>query len=275
MKIESARLAIEPRSVGACIDLACLFYRVHSLKILGLTLVFVVPITLCVYGLTATTDFGWFWAGVLFFFVSPFLGAAVVAGAGHWAFGDPFTIFSSLKTMMSRLWSLLYLLTLTRLAIAAACLMCWGLPFVPLATRYGFLPEVVLLEQLRGARIGKRIGEIMKQAFWAATGRYWVIGWFAAAVFVSVFTLIDLGSGTLLGIPILFGRVSSFYAEEMFYLMFFDPLVVSTLSATAWLVYPLARLAWFFCYLDARIRKEGWDVELTFRIEAGRLRTVS
>jgi hypothetical protein len=56
--------------------------------------------------------------------------------------------------------------------------------------------------------------------------------------------------------------------------MFFDPLVVSALSATAWLVYPLARLAWFFCYLDARIRKEGWDVELAFRIEAGRLQTV-
>jgi hypothetical protein len=51
--------------------------------------------------------------------------------------------------------------------------------------------------------------------------------------------------------------------------------VVSALSATAWLVYPLARLAWFFCYLDARIRKEGWDVELAFRIEAGRLQPAS
>jgi hypothetical protein len=274
MKVESVRLAIEPRSVGACIDLACLFYRVYSLKVLGLTFVFLAPVMLMVYWLTATTDFGWFWAGMAFFFLTPFLGAAVVAGAGHWAFGDPFTIPRSLAALWKRFWSLLYLLVLTRLALALTGAMCWGLPFLPLATRYGFIPEIVILEQLRGRRIEKRVGEIMMHTFLPAMGRYAVIGLFAAAVWVSVFTLIDLGSGVLLGIPIFFGRLSSLFAEEMFYLMFFDPLVVSVLSATAWLVYPLARLAWFFCYLDARIRKEGWDVELAFRIEAGRLQTV-
>jgi hypothetical protein len=157
--------------------------------------------------------------------------------------------------------------------LALLGVMCWGLPFVPLATRYGFLPELVILEQLRGRRIEKRIGEIMRHTFWSATGRYVVIGLFATAVFISVFTVIDLGSGVLLGIPIFFGRLSSLFGEEVFYVMFFDPLVVSTLSATAWLVYPLARLAWFFCYIDARIRKEGWDVELSFRIEAQKLQT--
>jgi hypothetical protein len=259
--------------VGACIDLACLFYRVHSLKLLGLTLVFAGPVTLLIYGLTATTDFGWFWAGVAFFFLTPFLGAAVVAGAGHWAFGEPFTIPRALAAVWKRFWSLAYLLILTRLALALLGVMCWGLPFIPLATRYGFLPELVILEQLRGRRTERRIGEIMSHTFWSATGRYVVIGLFAMAVFISVFTVIDLGSGVLLGFPIFLGRLSSLFGEEVFYVMFFDPLVVSALSATAWLVYPLARLAWFFCYLDARIRKEGWDVELAFRIEAQKLQT--
>jgi hypothetical protein len=274
MKVESARLAIEPRSVGACIDLACLFYRVHSLKLLGLTLVFGGPVTLIVYWLTSTTEWGWFWAGATFFFLTPFLGAAVVAGAGHWAFGDPFTVPRSLAALWKRLWSLSSLLILTRLALALISFMCWGFPFIPLATRYGFIPEIVVLEQLRGRRIEARTNEIMRHTFWAAAGRYLVIGLFAAAAWISIFTVIDLGSTVLLGIPIFFGRLS-FFGQEIFYLMFYDPLVVSTASATAWLVYPLARLAWFFCYLDARIRKEGWDVELAFRIEAGRLQTAS
>ena len=49
-------------------------------------------------------------------------------------------------------------------------------------------------------------------------------------------------------------------ANDILNLLAYDPLLVGTLSATWWLVYPLARLAWFFCYLDARVRKEGWDV---------------
>jgi hypothetical protein len=54
-------------------------------------------------------------------------------------------------------------------------------------------------------------------------------------------------------------------------LLAYDPLLVGALSATWWLVYPLARLAWFFCYLDLRVRKEGWDVEIELRVEARRL----
>ena len=51
----------------------------------------------------------------------------------------------------------------------------------------------------------------------------------------------------------------------------FDPLVTTVIHALLWAFYPLIRIAWFFCYLDVRIQKEGWDVELDFRIEAQRL----
>lgn len=271
MKIQGARLAIERRSVGACIDLAGLFYRTHFAKLIGLTLLFGGPVTIFIYRGAATTDFGWLWAGAAFFFLSPFLGAAIVAGAGHWVFGDPFSISTSLKAVGRRLGSLLFLLGITRFILAVTGIMCWGLVFLPLATRYGFVPEVVLLEELRGPRIGKRIGELMSRSFLPAMGRYFVICSFTAGLWLSVFTIIDLGSGVLLGFPILIGRASIHFADEIFYLLLYDPLVVATMSATLWLVYPIARLAWFFCYLDARIRKEGWDVELAFRIEAQRL----
>lgn len=54
-------------------------------------------------------------------------------------------------------------------------------------------------------------------------------------------------------------------------MLWYDPKVVTVLMGVLWLVYPLARMAWFFCYLDQRIRNECWDVELDFRRDARRL----
>lgn len=275
MKVEEARLVIEPRSVGACIDLACLFLRTHAAKIFGLTFLFVAPASMITYYIAAVTSGGWLCSIALYIFLSPFLGAAIVAGAGHWVFGEPFTIASTLKTVVSRIWSLLYFLLISRIIVVVTGVTCWGVFVVPLETRYGFLQEIVLLEQLHGRRVGKRMGEIMSHTFWTAMGRYTAIVMFAAAVSISMFTIFDIGSGTLLGYPIVIGRTSAFFAEELFYLLIWDPLAITMLSATVWLVYPLARLAWFFCYIDARIRKEGWDVELEFRVESHRLQAVT
>jgi len=48
-------------------------------------------------------------------------------------------------------------------------------------------------------------------------------------------------------------------------------MVVVTLQIAMWLTYPIIRLAWFFCYLDQRIRNECWDLDLQCRVEAVRL----
>ncbi len=275
MKVEEARLVIEPRSVGVCIDLACLFLRTHAAKIFGLTFLFVAPVSAITYYVAAVTSGGWLCSVALYIFLSPFLGAAIVAGAGHWVFGEPFTIAGTLKTVVSRMWSLLYFLLFSRAIVVVTSVTCWGLFIVPLETRYGFLQEIVLLEQLHGRHVGKRVGEIMSHTFWTAMGRYTAIVLFAMVVSISLFTIFDIGAGTLLGYPIVIGRTSAFFAEELFYLLIWDPLAIATLSAAVWLVYPLARLAWFFCYIDARIRKEGWDVELHFRVESQRLQAVT
>ena len=60
-------------------------------------------------------------------------------------------------------------------------------------------------------------------------------------------------------------------SDDIFNLLTYDPTVIGLIALTCWLVYPIARLAWFFCYLDARVRAEGWDVEIAFRLEAKRL----
>lgn len=271
MKLENATLALEPRSVGACIDLAILFYRRHVTKLLLLSLLFgAVPVGLGV--LSASSGNGWLVSGLLFFFVSPFLGASLVAGAGHHVFGEDFTIRNSLRHVYRRLGSLLLLLPAARLILGALGILCWGLLWVPAAARYGFLSEVLILEQLRGSRIAKRIEEILRNSFFDACGRYAAIVSFASCLVVVLFLLFDLGLQVLFGVPVFSAKVSWAVAtEDIFNLLSYDPLLVGALSATWWLVYPLARLAWFFCYLDARIRKEGWDVEIALRVEARRL----
>ena len=50
-----------------------------------------------------------------------------------------------------------------------------------------------------------------------------------------------------------------------------DPAFLTTIQLALWLPYPVIRLAWFFCYLDQRIRNECWDLQLQYRAEAARL----
>ena len=271
MKLEEATLALEPRSVGACIDIAILFYRRHIGKILPLSLIFgAVPVTFGVLG--AANGNGWILSGLLFFFVSPFLGATVVAGAGHHVFGEEFTIRRALLHTYRRLPVLLLWLPAARFVSALIGSMCLGLLSVPVATRYGFLSEVLILEQLRGSRALKRLEEILRNSFLEACGRYATILAFTFCVGLTLFLLFDLGAQFLFATPILMAKVSwAVAAEDIANLLAYDPLLVGALSTTWWLVYPLARLAWFFCYLDARVRKEGWDVEIELRVEARRM----
>jgi hypothetical protein len=54
-----------------------------------------------------------------------------------------------------------------------------------------------------------------------------------------------------------------------------DPRCLTVFAAAVMLVYPIVRLAWFFCYIDLRVRRDCWDMELLFRQEARRLAGVA
>lgn len=272
MRLETATLSLEPRTAGACIDLAVLFYRAHAVRFLGLSLLFgSLPIAFGVYRADAFGD-GWLWSLLLFFFLSPFLGATVVAAAGHRVFGEPFTVRGALRQVWARMGTLFFFLPVARLLLGLTGLLCVGLLWVPLAARYGYMSEVILLEQLGGGRMGRRLEEILRHSWTEACGSYISVAVFAGALVVTLFLTLDLGSQLLLGVPILVGRVSWAMAfDDVSNLLVYDPRPLAVWFACCWLVYPLARLAWFFCYLDARIRSEGWDVEIAFRVEARRL----
>lgn len=293
MKLDGATIVIERRTVGGCIDLAICFYRQYAWPILSLNVVFALPVCALVYCLSMRTDAGLAWSVALFALTSPFLGAALVAGAGHRVFGDPLRVDHALDILRSRLLTLSFYVVVSRGWIALSlffmvyteapglAVLAWL--FFPIAgliaVHRGFFPEVILLERLRGARMASRSAELMRNVGFALLTRCFTIGVFGAIAVISLFILADKGAEFFLAIPILFGRVSSdvpttVYVQEALDLLRYDPFAITALHATLWLVYPVARLAWFFCYLDVRIRKECWDVELDFRIEARRLESL-
>jgi hypothetical protein len=273
MKLDGATIAIEPRSIGACVDLAVLFTGAHAGQIVGLTLICAVPTCVVTYVMVDRLDASLVLGLLLFFVMSPWLGAALVAGAGHRVFGDPFTVSGTCRILPSRFFPLFFALLLSRIAIAATSPCVVPIPL--LAVRYGFLSEIILLEQSRGFQFERRTSDLMRGTFFDLVTRFFVVIAFYMCIFVSLFILVDLTSGIVFGMPILFGRLTSgFFIDDIQFMLMHDPLVVTAIGATLWLAYPLARLTWFFCYLDTRIRKEAWDIELDFRIESQRLAAV-
>ncbi|WP_417850597.1 hypothetical protein [Thalassoglobus sp.] len=272
MKLDGAIFAIEQRSVGGCIDLAIAFYREHFLSILQLLVWFAVPSIALTWWLVSSESATLTEALLLFFVESPFFGAALVAASGHRAFGEPFSPWVGIKALWRRLFFFGVLVVIVKF-LTFLGFFAFIFPAYLISTRYGFLSEILFLENCPARKYETRLSDLMNQNFKNLVGRLVYILFFFSSVMTSLFLLVDLGASTLFGMPVLFRRVSSieYMADELLTLLTVDPLVAVVLVSLCWLVYPVARLAWMFCYLDVRIRNEGWDLEIDFRVEAQRL----
>ncbi len=267
MNLQHVTIPIEPRTVGGCLDLAVHFYRVHFRQLMALLIVVAAPALGLTWILADQTQHGLFWGFVLYFFGAPIAGALIVAGAGQRIFGEPFTVRRALDTFrphalvlsLSLIWSRI-LTALAGLGLVTAWLV---------AVRGGFLPEIYLLEQLRGERRRRRVTELTRSTQTSPVMRFVAIQGFTLGLVLSFFTLIDLAFNHLVGMPIWTGH--GYGVGAMIERLWYDPVVVTVLMGVVWAVYPLARIAWFFCYVDQRIRNECWDVELDFRRDARRL----
>jgi hypothetical protein len=267
VNLQHVTIPIEPRSVGGCLDLAVHFYRVHIRQLMALLLMVAVPALGLTWILADQTKHGLFWGFTIYFFGAPIAGALIVAGAGHRIFGEPFTVRRALRTFRPHGLALSMSLVGSRILTALA-----GLGLVTawlVAVRGSFLPEIYLLEQLRGQRRRRRVEELTRSTQTSPVMRFVAIQCFSLALVISFFTLIDLASNHLAGVPIWSGHGYGIWATLQ--RLWYDPTVVTVIMAVAWLVYPLGRMAWFFCYVDQRIRNECWDVELDFRRDARRL----
>src|SRR5262249_13429284 len=199
--------------------------------------------------------------------------------AGRAVFGERLEPMDGLRGL-SGVWGPLLLSVLTtRLIVLFAVVACLVGSLLADAY-YGFHTELIVLERLRGAAALRRIQDLTSSShggttYLALLGRRLTFLLFMLGTTVAVFTLVDQGIGLLLGQGLVSGRIDPRFLEDSLDRLLADPGAMALLTGTVWFVYPVARLAWFFSYLDVRIRKEGWDLELDLRIEWRRIATVA
>jgi len=159
----------------------------------------------------------------------------------------------------------------------------------PFAIRTGFTLEKHFLAELDRKLHSRNTKELLKDEtaslFFKGNGIVIFCGLLATVMFITF----DVVSMLLFRFSILIGRIGQslgpvesygngfvFFDElvkDVIYLLTSDPRVLTTLVATGLLVYPIARLAWFFCYIDLRVCRDCWDIELQFAHEAERIAT--
>ncbi|MGQ0634168.1 MAG: hypothetical protein ACT4QC_06145 [Planctomycetaceae bacterium] len=303
MRFNQVAIPLTPRTTSNCLDLALVLLRAQLRPIMVLWAGIALPACFLTYVLIDRFS-GHLPLGIgVFYFASSPLGIVLIAGAAPCAFGEPFSILAVCRRLEWRLaglltagaaWRLLAAcLPLAALAIAEYSLL--GPASVPVAmflallgippgwyliVRTGFFAEHAALTNLAGRLHDRRADELLK----GEVGELWLrtvwIAAFCTLLWLTLLATVDLVSRRLLGWPLLWGRgdFDSSYLDDRWSavrygidVIWSDPTVITTAVAVALSVYTLGRLAWFFCYIDVRVRRDCWDVELMIVRETERL----
>ena len=270
MKVEDCIVTVERRNVGGCIDLAFVFLRQFLGPLYLLTACFAGPSLFFVWSTGESMRHDVLVPSILIFsFFSILLSAAMVATVGPQVFGVPISTRAAVKGLLSR--CIPYILLAVLFRMSGFCLL---VPLLFAMAWCGHLPEVMLLERTPLNQVTQRLSWLGKGGGYSRNiGRILAITGLWCVMSLGVFMLADLLSGWLFNKPIFFGTIAP--GPDMVYSfqsrLMDDPFLITVMHAALWFTYPIVRLAWFFCYLDQRIRNECWDLELQFRVEAGRL----
>ena len=274
MKVEDCIVTVERRSLGGCLDLAFVFAREFAGPLTRLWLICAVPACVLVWTISSVAPRMLLWSVVIFLLFSSIFSSLLVACMGPQVFGVPISVRASLKAWRSRFWAWLILSFVLRF-MQSITGFCFVVPSVFVTAYAGHMPEVLHLEQAP-------VNSVTKRLSWLAGGGGYsrnlgrLLGLMATWGVLSfgLFLILDFLATSLFNSPIFFKIAfhSSMNPGDVFsQLVYDDPKMLTAMQLTVWLPYPVIRLAWFFCYLDQRIRNECWDLQLQFRAEAVRI----
>jgi hypothetical protein len=279
MRFDHVAVPLAPRSTANCLDLAVSFLRQNFRPIAGLWALVSMPGCAVIYWLVDRHEFELPLAALVYFGLTSPLGILLMTGAGPCTFGEPFTCKATISRLGWRgLGLILYGIAL-RLAIALG-LVLFIFPGWYLAVRTGFFVEKSVLSKMAKHLHDRRTSELLQGEIGDLFVRSAGIGLFCGLLWMVLLLTFDFASSHLLGLPILLGRlkIDLSYFENFgdaighsLQFLWSDPIVITAALATAFLVYPIGRLAWFFCYIDVRVRRDCWDMELLILQEAERL----
>lgn len=139
-----------------------------------------------------------------------------------------------------------------------------------------FVAENGVLDPRRRGLASQRTRELVKRERSELFLRWhwWVAYWYVlvAVLLVGLETFLQsmLGWSPLFGRDrdVLLGYLDTDGFGPMIAYVSHSPLAVATLAFVATLVYPLVRVAWTFCYVDLRIRRDLWDLQRRCHQEA-------
>lgn len=279
MRFDRPTISLEPRTTSNCLDLAFMFMRTYFVTIFALWSTVAIPACVATFILVDRYEYNLLAAIVVYTFASSGLGVVIMIGAAPCAFGEPFTFRTTMRRLASGSFTLLLWGLLQRLAILAG--FCFLLiPGWYLIARTGFFVEQSVLKNIARHLHDRRADELLKGEMGELMFR---LGWMAiysALLWLGLLFTFDALASHMFGWPIFLGRlkVDATYLEDVPELMQYalsfmwsDSIVVTSMLAVALLIYPLVRLAWFFCYVDVRVRRDCWDMELQILQEARRL----
>lgn len=258
MQFEHSIIEIRPRGLFELLDLAQMFYREHFFLLFPLAALFATPAVLLGLGLHAWLAQTWL-SLAAFWLLLPLSSGAGILAASRLVFGVPMDLRRTAalyKPMMMR-----------NLAIAVGQRIVW-LPLLPLLAGWvirlywAFTPMVLLLEKLEGPALRLRRRSLYRRGGTNAFGLDFTVACVAAVALAALAVVCDFVLSDIVSLWETGGLVQNIAAS---------PLKLATWMLVALVVLPLIDLTWFFYYLNARIRKEGWDIELGFRAAASRL----
>ncbi len=289
MRFDNVNIALVPRKSLNCLDLAIMFYGRFLIPILKLWVLFALPACTLVYLLSYYFLLDLRTAITVAYFASSPLGVILTWNTALFTFGNQ-TDFRSVKRQFNRQQITLMLRCLfdrTLLFIGPALIFFSEYVFPLLGFIYIFFPGIWLalrnsfrVEQssLRYAGIASQAGtshdhrtkNLISHDFGALFWRgLWSL-FFCYTLTLILLITFDYLSYTLLEFPILIGKIPYLFDVEsidqlvsnIMLLMTSDPRVLTVLTGFILLVYPIGRLAWFFTYLDLRVHRDCWDMEL-------------
>lgn len=258
MQLDRTRIAIRERSGLDILDLSLHVLRSHARPVAWYTLAGALPLTIFNYALLYNVDdlpTLLVWTTLLMLVELPFANAPLTLYLGRALFDDeptPGEIARDFRQSLSQL-------VLFQLILRAVLIVPLFLPYA----LWPFLSEIVLLERnpLSSHKKGEMTTMRRNTALHEAEGGVIVWGLIAcmmllvAAMLVASFWLSWWQVVSLLTMNDEFNR----------------PLVAVGLPLSIWVVSAYFTVVRFLSYLDVRIRREGWEVELLLRAQRARL----
>lgn len=261
MNPSDLQVEIRARSPGETVALAARMVQHRPGPFLGAWLFYAAGTFAVGYVLVGVLGLHWGWMAGLVPLLAPVFALPMVTTVGHLIFSPKVSFGTVALTTLRRGPAFLVLFFVNRVMTLAG-LAFFVVPGLYLWRSSWFLAPIVALE-------GSSMGASFRRGRRFATGFNAHVASHAlnASLLLAYLTVSFASLGHFLAVKV-FGQTFTVLAElpnnaEVYY----PYLCLAGFALAA----PYVTLVWFFVYLDVRIRKEGWDLEIAFRTRAAKM----